>query len=102
MYAIAFDLDTESLKTSYPNESYANAYADIRKVLEAAGFSWRQGSVYFGDPDRVTAVSCVLVMQDLAERFSWFAACVRDVRMLRIEENNDLQPAIQAVTGGKE
>ena len=24
----------------------------------------------------------------------WFAKCVRDIRMLRIEENNNLMPAI--------
>lgn len=37
MYAIAFDLDTETLKQSYPNPSYTNAYGDIRKVLEPLG-----------------------------------------------------------------
>ena len=55
MYAIAFDLDTELLKTAYPSPSWNNAYFDVRAVLEAHGFSWRQGSVYFGD-ERVTPV----------------------------------------------
>jgi virulence-associated protein VapD len=32
---------------------------------------------------------------DLARSLPWFAASVRDIRMLRIEELNDLMPAIQ-------
>ena len=97
MYAIAFDLDTELLKTTYPNTSWNNAYADIRRTLEGHGFAWRQGSLYFGDKD-VTAVTSVLAVQDLTQTYPWFATCVRDVRMLRIEENNDLRPAIDSVS----
>jgi virulence-associated protein VapD len=32
---------------------------------------------------------------DLARSLPWFAASVRDIRMLRIEEFNDLMPAVQ-------
>jgi len=92
-YAIAFDLDTETLKQVYPSESWNNAYSDIRKVLELMGFAWQQGSVYFGG-DTVTAVTCVLAAQQLNQKYSWFKASVRDIRMLRIEEMNDLLPAI--------
>jgi len=95
MYAIAFDLDTEMLAQTYPGSSWNNAYRDIRDVLLERGFAWQQGSVYFGD-DRVTPVTCVLSIQDLTAQFPWFATCARDVRMLRIEENNDLRPAIDA------
>ena len=93
MYAIAFDLETEMLRQHYPESSFKNAYADIRDVLVKHGFEWRQGSVYFGNPN-VTPVTCVLAVQDIAQCFAWFARCVRDIRMLRIEENNDLSPAI--------
>ena len=41
-YAIAFDLDTETLKQAYPNASWNNAYGDVRKVLEPLGFNWQQ------------------------------------------------------------
>lgn len=93
MYAIAFDLDTESLRERYPAPPYNNAYADVREVLSAHGFLWQQGSVYFGGPE-VTPVTCVLAVQDLSSRYEWFSTCVRDIRMLRIEENNDLAPAL--------
>lgn len=92
-YAVAFDLDTATLKTTYPNPSWNNAYGDIRKVLEPLGFSWQQGSVYFGD-ERVNAVACVLAAQKLSATYPWFKSSVRDIRMLRIEEMNDLMPAL--------
>jgi hypothetical protein len=47
MYAIAFDMDIESLKSNY-SDRYNNAYIEVRKVLQPHGFNWQQGSVYFG------------------------------------------------------
>lgn len=94
MYAITFDFNVEILKEKYRNPSYNNAYADVRKVLtEEYGFSWTQGSVYFGD-ESVNAVACVMAVQDLQGRFDWFEPSVRDIRMLKIDDNNDLGPAI--------
>lgn len=97
MYAIAFDLDTELLAQTYSGTAWNNAYRDIREKLLAKGFVWQQGSVYFGN-DRVTPVTCVLAIQELNDAFDWFSPCVRDIRMLRIEENNDLRPAIDSAT----
>jgi virulence-associated protein VapD len=94
MYAIVFDLDTTVLQTAYHNASWNNAYSDIRRVLEARGFEWQQGSTYFGN-DTVTPVDCVLAVQQLRREYDWFKPSVRDIRMLRIEENNDLGPAIE-------
>lgn len=65
VYAIAFDMDTETLRASYGTDSYNNAYGDMKKVLESHGFVRQQGSVYFGDPKRVNAVTCVLAVMDL-------------------------------------
>lgn len=99
MYAITFDLDTQTLEQSYGNASWRNAYADIRNELRKHGFDWQQGSVYFGN-ETVNAVSCVLAVQDLTRCFPWFRPSVRDMRMLRIEENNDLGPAIEQAANG--
>lgn len=93
MYAIAFDLDTEALAQTYPGASWNNAYRDVRDALREHGFLWQQGSVYFGN-ETVTPITCVLAIQDLAGRFPWLSAAARDMRMLRIEENSDLRPAI--------
>lgn len=96
MYAIVFDLDTQVLEATYGGASWKNAYAEVRRALLEHGFDWQQGSTYFGNED-VTAVGCVLAVQDITHRFSWFRPSVRDIRMLRIEENNDLLPAINEV-----
>jgi virulence-associated protein VapD len=93
MYAIAFDLDTAALEEHHPADSWQKAYREIKDGLAEHGFERQQGSVYFGDKN-VTSVTCVLAVQDLAAKFDWFAESVRDIRMLRIEEHNDLSVAI--------
>lgn len=95
VHAISFDMDIESLKLHY-GDPYYNAYAEIRKVLQKQGFNWQQGSVYFGG-ETINAVTCVLAAIELARVLPWFSASVRDIRMLRIEEFNDLMPAVQQV-----
>ncbi len=93
MYAVLFDLDTNCLNQNYEGQTYNNAYKLIRDFMTTNNFEWKQGSVYFGN-DKVDAVSCVMTVQKLAKQYTWFSTCVKDVRMLRIEENNDLFPAL--------
>lgn len=97
VYAIAFDLDIDQLRLHY-GDPYNNAYLEIRRVLEGHQFQWQQGSVYFGDAT-VTAATVMLAVIDLTSTLPWFAASVRDIRMLRIEELNDLMPLVQRVAG---
>ncbi len=103
VYAIAFDMDIEQLRVHY-GDPYNNAYLEIRRVLEQHQFQWQQGSVYFGGP-AVTAATVMVAVIDLTTQLPWFAASVRDIRMLRIEELNDLMPVVQrvaAMTGGND
>ena len=79
MYAIAFDMDIESLRTNY-GDPYNNAYMEIKRVLQKHGFVWQQGSVYFGD-ERINAVTCVLAAIDLSN------SCCALIRMTRKTEN---------------
>jgi virulence-associated protein VapD len=97
VYAIAFDMDIEQLRVHY-GDPYNNAYVEIRRVLEGQGFLWQQGSVYFGG-SAVTAASVMVAVIELTARLPWFAASVRDIRMLRIEELNDLMPVVQRLAG---
>ena len=53
--------------------------------------------MYFGD-DTINAVTCVTIVQQLAKSMPVFATCVKDIRMLKIEENNDLMPAVKVVS----
>ncbi len=96
MYAITFDLDQDALKNAYPGPSHT-AYVEIRKILIDEGFAWTQGSVYFGGK-KINAVTCVLAAQRLVRALPWFATAIRDIRMLGIEDNNDLGPAIEDAT----
>ena len=93
MYAITFDMDTSRMKELYPSQNRRDGYRQIGRILSEHGFDWKQGSVYFGDRS-VNAVTCVLAVQEVSRRLDWFGPSVRDVRMLRIEEFNDLGPAI--------
>jgi virulence-associated protein VapD len=100
VYAVAFDMDIDQLRTHY-GDPYNNAYLEIRRILESHNFSWQQGSVYFGDAS-VTAATVMVAVIDLTNQLPWFAACVRDIRMLRIEELNDLMPVVQRIAAGDE
>ncbi|WP_246523492.1 virulence factor [Gemmata palustris] len=97
VYAIAFDMDIEQLRIHF-GDPYNNAYLEIRRVLERHQFQWQQGSMYFGGP-AVSAATVMVAVIDLATQLPWFAASVRDIRMLRIEELNDLMPVVQRVAG---
>ncbi len=94
MYAIVFDFDTQILEQTDPNASWRNACTDVRNFLSERGFDWMQGSTYFGN-ETVDAVKCVTAVQRLSRKYPWFKASVRDIRMLRIEENNDFMSAIE-------
>ena len=43
-------------------------------------------------------IAPTLIVQELTKKYPWFSASVEDIRMLRIEDNNDLKPAIDMVT----
>lgn len=39
VYAIAFDMDTDTLQKAYPGPSWNNAYSEIQRVLARHGFT---------------------------------------------------------------
>lgn len=94
MYAISFDLDQDRLQKHYPGNTHTNAYEVVRRVLAEHGFERQQGSVFFNENRKANSVTCVLAVQDLVKRHPWFKSVVSDIRMLRIEEDNDLMPAV--------
>ena len=93
VYAVAFDFDVQLLEQLYPSTSWRNACSDVRRFLEENGFENKQGSVYFSLED-IGPVECIAVVQDLAELYDWFTPSLKDIRMLRIDENNDLMPIL--------
>ena len=95
-FAITLQLNVSVLETSYDSATRQNADADIGRFWRQQGFDRQQGSVYFGD-ETVDVVRCQLAVQQLTAEFDWFAPSVTDIRMLRIEENNALMPAVEPV-----
>jgi virulence-associated protein VapD len=93
MYAISFDLSVQSLQKHYTGNNHTNAYGDIKRFLESKGFSNQQGSVYFGN-ESTNAVNTVMAVNALSLEFTWLKLCVTDIRMLRVEENNNLEEAL--------
>ena len=49
--------------------------------------------MYFELED-IDAVECVAIVQDLGDLYEWFTPSLKDIRMLRIEENNDLMSVL--------
>ena len=94
MYAVIFDRDANCLNEQHNINPSNNVYKSIRNFMEENGFIWQQGGLYFGSHDRINSVSCCIAVQKLAKQYDWFNSCVKSIRMLRIEENSDLMPAI--------
>ena len=92
MYAIAFDLDT-AMAEALCGTGWRSCYEKIKLVFAEYGFGRVQGSVYFGD-ETSDAVRCVMAVQDADRRYAWFGRVVKDLRMLRVDEDNDLLPAL--------
>ncbi len=92
VYAIAFDIDTH-IAERVLGDNWKNCYGMIERGLAAHGFKRQQGSLFFGTPES-NAITCVLAVRDLDDRHAWFSRIVKDLRMLRIDEDNDLRPAL--------
>ena len=72
---------------------YQDGYKDIRRALERFGFTQRRRGLYFGN-QYVTPITCVTAVQALQKAHPWFIKVISDIRMLQIEEQNDLMPAM--------
>lgn len=91
-YAIFLDFDEES-----DSPDHCRMFESVADVLDPLGFTQGQPGVYFGNVE-VTPVRCVLAAMELARRLAWFRTRVRSIQMLRIDECNDLMPAVQQAT----
>jgi virulence-associated protein VapD len=65
----------------------------LRDELAKFGFTRQQGSLFYGGAGS-SPIQCVLAVQAAAATLPWFKASLADLRMLRIEEDDDLLAAI--------
>lgn len=82
VYAIAYDLNNELAEQH-------DAWRKIARVLGRHGFQRQQGSVFYGT-EKTTAMTCAKAVLEMYDEFPWFWQVVRDMRMLRIDEQDDL------------
>ncbi|MBK2297299.1 hypothetical protein [Francisella philomiragia] len=94
MYAITFNLSTDSLNQPNRHYKYADIYQQIKDFLENSGFICYQGNTFFGD-STINAVTCVVTVQKMSIKYPWLGGYIEDIRMLRVESNDDLMPAIK-------
>ncbi len=92
VYAIAFDIDSRTAERLL-GDTWKSCYGKIERGFTSHGFTRMQGSLFFGTPES-NAVSCIKAVQDLDAQYAWFGRIVKDLRMLRIDEDNDLLPAL--------
>jgi virulence-associated protein VapD len=88
MYAILFELECND------HQEYTHVYNDIKQILESHGFVRQQSGLFFGS-STVDAVRCVLAVTTISVKYPEFPAFIKYIRMLRIDENSDLMPAVQ-------
>jgi virulence-associated protein VapD len=81
IYAITFDLD-DALR------------GEAQRILFEEGFTLQNGFLFVGDPKRIDVVHCILAARRLPREIPGFAEAVRNFRMFRIEEVNDLAPLL--------
>ena len=82
VYAVAYDLRAEAALRY-------GAYEKIGRILAEHGFSRQQGSVFYGTAE-TQASHCFKAVLEMHRKFPWFWEVVNDMRMLRIDENDDL------------
>lgn len=94
MYAIAFDLKIDVLKTEY-GDPYNKAYDEIRQELEALNFNWTQGSVYISNSEKDSLTTVYKAINKLS-KIDWFKKSVRDIRAFKVEDWSDFTEVVKA------
>lgn len=93
MYAIAFDMDIDSLRRNY-GDPYNQAYFDIRADMEQLGFEWTQGSLYIDKSTNGTLAAVYKAVRKLSS-IEWFRKSVRDIRAFKVEDWSDFTDIVR-------
>ena len=92
MFAIAFDLNIETVNRLHPRKNQG-AYIDIRRTLEQHGFQRIQGSTYVADHDDQTRLYLTL---NALHRLEWFGPSLKNLRVFRMEQGADFTQILKA------
>ena len=86
-YIVQVELDNHILKDLYPNDDYKHAYNDIRGFLNDESLDWISGPLFDAGP---SPISAVLAVQHLSAHFDWFKGSVKELKLLRVTNMDDL------------
>lgn len=86
MFAIAFDMTVADIRVHYP-KGISAAYCEIGRTIAPFGFEWVQGSVYTNASSDMTPMFGAI---EALKALPWFSACVRDIRVFRVENWSNL------------
>jgi virulence-associated protein VapD len=92
MYAIAFDLVVDDVKSHHP-KGISQAYAEIGSILANYKFDRVQGSLYVTQDENMANLFSAI--QDLRSK-AWFPKSVRDIRAFRIEQWSDFTAVVKS------
>lgn len=98
---IVFDLDTKCLEKNYHNNSWQNAYADIRRIFYRHKFNNIQGTVYLSEIG-VRQAHGTLALQDVTIKFPWFDKCVSNVQFYDLADDFNAQFIVDSITQARE
>ena len=92
-YAVMMTLKKQNLAKSHPIKSSTAAIQDIELALNSYGFHKAQEGLFIGN-DAVDAVQAVIAVRETSKAYPWLRKCIAEIKMLRIEEINDLTLAL--------
>lgn len=98
---IVFDLDTKCLEKNYHNNSWQNAYSDIRRVLNRHRFNNIQGTVYLSEVG-IRQAHGTIALQEVTIRFPWFDKCVSNVQFYDLAADFNAQFIVDGITQARE
>jgi virulence-associated protein VapD len=95
MHILNIDLDSEAIR------DLPNPRAQIADVLLKRGFERIATNLYSGG-EAMDTLRCVLAVQQLSRLLPWFTHCARDVRLLHVEQIDDLLPVVKEMAAAIE
>ncbi len=85
---IAFDIDTKELEKYYYNDSWRNAYRDMKDFFIENDFYHLQGSVYVSN-NKLQHFKAMDLLERLVNKHPYLNLCVRDCSITELDGRYD-------------
>jgi len=85
---IIFDIDTK-IAEKILGKNYRKIYSDIKKYLEAKGFTHIEGSGYMSK-NIMSSIQVTQIIIGLIEEYPYLSKCIRDIRQTNVVDEQSL------------